>query len=183
MALATILVVDDTAEVLELTASVLEGAGYAVLRCADSRAALPVLRDGQTVDLLLTDIQMPAGLNGFELAQQARIARPALPIAYLTGQPHIAPDSAVEVFGPILRKPYRRHDLVRNIEELLAPAEDARLVQMVSLDMMQRHADARVRAEEAEEIDRAKGDKLSAEAWHDIAEAIHVLQQKPRYKI
>ena len=176
MALATILVVDDTAEVLELTASVLEEAGYAVLRCAGSGAALPVLRDGQAIDLLLTDVAMPGGLNGFELAQQARMARPLLPVVYLTGQPRVVPQGIGEMFGPILRKPYRRRDLVQQIEELLAPAEDARLVQGVALKMLQRHADAFARAEEAGEIARAKGDELSAEAWHDIAEAIRGLQ-------
>ena len=183
MALATILVVDDTADVLELTASVLEEAGYAVLWCGGSGAALPILRDGQAIDLLLTDIAMPGGLNGFELARQARTARPLLPVAYLTGQAHTARHGAGEVFGPILRKPYRRHDLVRQIEALLAPAEDGSLVQGVALEMMQRHGDARDRAKEAEEIDRAKGDEFSAEVWHEIAEVIHVLQQKPNNKI
>lgn len=172
MALATILVVDDTAEVLELTASILKEAGYAVLRCADSRTALPVLRDGHAVDLLLTDIAMPGGMDGFELAQQARIARPLLPVAYMTAGQTQKPSDSAEVFGPILRKPYRRHDLIRHIEELLVPAEDARLVQEVAREMLQRHDDALERAQEAEEIDLAKGDEISASAWHDIAEAI-----------
>jgi CheY-like chemotaxis protein len=182
VALATILVVDDTAEVLELTASVLEEAGYAVLQCAGSGAALPVLRNGQAIDLLLTDISMPGGLNGFELAQQARVARPSLPVAYLTGQAHTAPHGAGEESSPVLRKPYRRHDLVRLIDGLLAAAEDARLVQEVALEMTQRHGDARARAHEAEEIDRAKGDELSAKAWHDIAKALDLLQPEPRRK-
>jgi CheY-like chemotaxis protein len=183
VALGTILVVDYPADVLELTASILEEAGYAVLRCADGRAALPVLRDGHAIDLLLTEIAMPGGMDGFELARQARVARPLLPVAFLTGQALSPPDAAAQVFGPILQKPYRRYDLVQLVEERLDPTEDLRLVQHVAVEMMQRHADALERAKDAEEIDRAKGDELSAEAWHNIADAIQVLQIKPGYKI
>src|SRR5205823_5861055 len=123
---ATILVVDDTADILALTSSVLENAGYAVLRCSGSQQALAVLRDGHDIDLLLTDIAMP-GIDGFELARQARVARPLLPIAYLTGHPHLA-DGNGAALGPILKKPYRPDGLAREVEELLAPGEDARLV-------------------------------------------------------
>src|SRR4051795_10190768 len=110
---ATILVVDDTAEVLDLTSSVLEEAGYGVLRCGGSREALAILSDGHDIDLLLTDITMPGGIDGFELARQARALRPSLPIAYITGFAHPLPEDAHCVFGPILRKPYRRQDFTR----------------------------------------------------------------------
>lgn len=177
MAFATILVVDDTAEILELTSSILEDAGYSVLRCEGSRTALPILSDGCAIDLLLTDIMMPDGLNGFELAREARVMRPLLPVAYVTGNGRIPPYGATVVFGPILRKPFRPNQLVRYVEPLLAPIADARLVRSVALEMMQHDADAYERAKEAEEIDRGKGDELSADAWHDIAEAIQLLQQ------
>jgi CheY-like chemotaxis protein len=174
---ATILVVDDTADILALTSSVLENAGYAVLRCNGSQQALAVLRDGHDIDLMLTDIAMP-GIDGFELARQARVARPLLPIAYLTGHPHLS-DGNGAALGPILKKPYRPDGLAREVEELLAPGEDARLVRAVALDMLRRDRDALANAQEAEQIDRAKGDRLSAEAWHDIAAAIAVLAEDP----
>ena len=176
---ATILVVDDTADILALTSSVLENAGYAVLRCSGSQQALAVLRDGHDIDLLLTDIAMP-GIDGFELARQARMARPLLPIAYLTGPSHL-PDGDGAALGPILKKPYRPDGLTREVEELLAPGEDARLVKAVALDMLRRDPDALANAKEAEQIDRAKGDRLSAEAWHDIAAAIAVLAKDRRH--
>src|SRR5436190_87028 len=131
MPVPAILVVDDAPEVLDLTTSVLEEAGHAVLRCSGSLEALAVLHDGHAIDLLLTDIVMSGDIDGFELARQARVLRPSLPVAYLSGDVRIAPDRPDHVFGPILRKPYRRDDLVREIENLLAPAEDARLVQVV----------------------------------------------------
>jgi CheY-like chemotaxis protein len=178
MPVPTILVVDDTPEVLDLTSSVLEETGYVVLRCAGSREALAVLQDGHAVDLLLTDIGMPH-MDGFTLAREARASRPSLPVAYLTGYEHLPPNGpAGHVSGPMLRKPCSRADLTRQVDELLAPQEDARLVQAVALEMVERHTDALCRAKEAEGIDRAKGDKLSAQAWHDIGAAIRLLQQR-----
>jgi CheY-like chemotaxis protein len=123
--LATILVVDDTAEVLEVTASILEDAGYAALRCRGSREALAVLKDGPAIDLLLTDVTMPGEIDGFELAREVRVMRPMLPIAYITGYFHLQPNDMGELLGPILRKPYRRDDLTRQIKGLLAGSEDA----------------------------------------------------------
>jgi CheY-like chemotaxis protein len=175
MPIATILVVDDTPEVLELTSSVLEGAGYAVLRCGGSQQALAILKDGHAVDLLLTDIMMPGEVDGFALAREARATRPSLPIAYITGHAGILPNGTKELLGPILRKPYRRDDLTEQIQELLQDGEDARLLRVVALEMMHRHADALERATEAAELDCAKGDKLSAQAWRDITETIVAL--------
>ena len=174
MTTATILVVDDITEVLELTSILLESAGYHVLRCANTRDALAVLRDGHDVDLLLTDITMPE-MDGFELARQARASRPSLPIIYLTGYSNLLTEGTVEIFGPILRKPYHRDDLTRQIEELLTKAEDADLVRVVAMELLQRDPNAFENAKEAEELALAQGDLLSAEAWRDIAAAITVL--------
>lgn len=179
MAAGTILVVDDTAEILELTSSSLEDAGYAVLRCGDAGEALAVLNDGHAVDLMLTDVTMP-GINGFELARQARVARPALIIAYLTGYAAAPSDIAGELLGPILRKPNRRDDLEQQIEQLLAPGEDARLLRAVAYEMNKRHPDALQRAREAAEIEAAKGDAFSGQAWRDIAATIEMLRAKDR---
>ena len=170
---ATILVVDNTADILALTSSVLDDAGYAVLRCNGSQQALTFLADGRDIDLLVTQIAMP-GIDGFELARQARAVRPLLPIVYLTGHAHL-PDGNGAGLGPILRKPYWPDGLVGEVEELLAPGEDARMVKHVALDMIGRYPDALRRAKDAEQADWAHGDELSAEAWHDIAAAIEVL--------
>jgi two-component system, cell cycle response regulator CpdR len=177
VALATILVVDDTAEVREITAAVLSEAGYGVISCAGSREALDVLSDGHSLDLLVTDIAMPE-MDGFELARHARALRPALLVAYLTGRARAVPNGPGEVPGPILQKPYRAADLVRQVEDLMAPSEDTRLVRAVALEMTERSADAFERATESAEIARLQGDGLSAQAWHDIAEAIATLQAR-----
>lgn len=176
MPVSTILVVDDTPEVLDLTVSILEEAGHAVLRCSGAREALAVLKDGHAIDLLLTDIVMPGEIDGFELARQAQVTRPAMPVAYLSGEVQTQPDGH-EVLGPILRKPYRRADLVQEVQKLLAAAEDARLLQVVALELMQRYPDAFERVNRAEESDCIKGDELSAQAWHDISEAIAAIHK------
>jgi signal transduction histidine kinase len=135
---ATILVVDDMADVLETTAAVLGEAGYEVVCCGGSREALAVLSNGHAIDLLVTDIEMPE-IDGFELARQAKALRPTLLVAYLTGYVPSLPD---EPLGPILRKPYRRDNLVKDIKALLAAGEDARLVRAIASEMIERRADA-----------------------------------------
>jgi two-component system cell cycle response regulator CpdR len=177
MPLATILVVDDSAEILELTSSTLEEAGYAVLRCDSGRQALTVLGDGHAVDLLLTDIGMPC-INGFELARRATAMHPSLLVAYITGNAEAAAEAGGEVPGRILRKPYRQEGLTREIQELMEPGEDARLLRVVAQDMMQRHSDALARATEAADLDSKKGDKLSTQAWRDIAQTIATLTRR-----
>ena len=176
VALETILIVDDAADVLELTAATLETAGYSVVRRDGGRAALAVLSDGHAIDLLLTDIAMPE-MDGLELARQARALRPSLPIAYLTGEyAQVALDASRHILGPILRKPFRVAELLRQIGEILEAAEDTRIVTAVALEMFEQSPDALDRAIEEEKIARLSGDALSAAAWHDIAEAISRLR-------
>jgi CheY-like chemotaxis protein len=74
---ATILVVDDDSDVLDLTAEVLAAAGYAVLTASGAGPALELLRSDDRVDLLLTDIVMP-GLTGLAHAEDANRLRPEL---------------------------------------------------------------------------------------------------------
>ena len=175
MALATILVVDDTPDVLEVTATLLEEVGYEVIRCSGSREALTILRDGHAIDLLVTDITMPE-MDGLDLARLARAQRPFLPVLYLTGYSQLLADKTQVVLGPILRKPYRVIEFAKQVEELLVADEDARLVRAVATEMIERFTDPFDRAKEAEEIARLSGDDLSATAWRDIADAIAPLR-------
>ncbi len=80
-----VLLVEDEAAVREGVRRILVGAGYDVLEAEDGAAALQLLRaDGDGVDLLLTDIAMPA-LDGRQLARETRTARPGLPILLMSG--------------------------------------------------------------------------------------------------
>src|SRR5436309_2075069 len=82
---ATILVVDDSPEILQQTTSALEEAGYAVVQSGGGQHAMALLGGGQMIDLLLTDVRMPGGIDGFELARRAHALHPSLFVVYLTG--------------------------------------------------------------------------------------------------
>jgi CheY-like chemotaxis protein len=117
----TVLVVDDNDAMRDVAALQLHALGYEVLVAESAAAALDVLRSPQHVDLLLTDVVMPGGLDGRELAVRARAARPGLPILFTSGFAESAlADSIARDFGArILSKPYRRTDLAQRLRDLL----------------------------------------------------------------
>src|SRR5205085_11615507 len=73
-----VLVVEDEPEVLDVTVEMLRALGYEVLTAPDGRSALEVLRRDPDIDVLFTDIVMPRGMNGLELAREAQRLRPQL---------------------------------------------------------------------------------------------------------
>jgi PAS domain S-box-containing protein len=119
-----ILVVEDDADVLDVTVETLRTLGYEVLTAPDGLSALSVLRREGGIDVLFTDIVMPRGINGVELARQAARLRPQLRILLASGYPKtalsnehgIAPDSEFA----FLSKPYRSSELAAKLHELKA---------------------------------------------------------------
>jgi PAS domain S-box-containing protein len=81
----TVLVVDDEAAVRMLVAEALIDAGYLVLEASDAAAGLRVLRSNARIDLLISDVGLPGGMNGRQLAEAAREHRPALRVLFITG--------------------------------------------------------------------------------------------------
>src|SRR5690348_13293238 len=73
-----VLVVDDEPDVLELASMILSLQGYTVVEAANGAEALETLREQPKIEVLFTDIVMPGGLDGFELAHQAKQLRPDL---------------------------------------------------------------------------------------------------------
>ena len=99
-----VLVVDDDPDSLATASIAIESLGCSVLRAASRDEALAVLDSGAHVDLVFSDVVMPAG-NGLELAHDVRQRRPALPIVLATGYATIV--DAVAAAGAIpLIKPY-----------------------------------------------------------------------------
>lgn len=117
----TVLVVEDNASVRELAARQLEILGYSVLEAEDGPAALALLEAGRGVDLLFTDLLMPGGMSGLELARAARRLRPGLAVLLTSGNTEAALADAEPDGTPplILPKPYRKEELARKVREAL----------------------------------------------------------------
>ncbi len=114
----TVLVVEDDPDVREFAVEVLKGLGYRVLDASDGKAALRVLREDPSIDLLFTDVIMP-GPNGFEVAREARALRPALKVLFTSGYTANALPLERSFEGRLIHKPYNPTDLAREIGEML----------------------------------------------------------------
>jgi PAS domain S-box-containing protein len=117
----TVLIVDDEPSVRMLVTEVLAELGYTAIEAADGASALQVLRSDARIDLLVTDVGLPGGMNGRQLADFGRTARPALKILFITGY---AEKAAMGVDGldegmAILTKPFAMDGLAARIKELL----------------------------------------------------------------
>jgi CheY-like chemotaxis protein len=115
--LSTILVVEDDAIVRMLIVDVLEELEFKVLEAAGSEEALTFLNDeDQYIDLMMTDVGLP-GMDGRELAKQARILRPELPILFASGYAEsIDVPSGMQVIG----KPFSIDQLRDKVRGMLA---------------------------------------------------------------
>jgi CheY-like chemotaxis protein len=98
------------------TAEMLVDVGYTVLQADSGPAALAVLRNSQSIDLLITDYLMP-GMNGVELIRNARNVTPSLPALIISGYSTIAEGPGADL--PRLAKPFRQIDLAGRIAEIL----------------------------------------------------------------
>ncbi len=117
----TILIVDDDEMVRNAAQAMLSHRlGYEVLAVSNGETALSVLKHNKTIQLMFTDVMMP-GLNGHELAQQARELRPELKILLTSGfnSHSLARSEQDETEFPLLPKPYSQHDLARALRDIL----------------------------------------------------------------
>ncbi len=111
----TILVVDDEPEVRDSTALLLEAIGFDVLQAADAKSALAALDRSSVVDLLFTDLSLPGGVNGAELAKKALEGFPDLKVILTTGRPEMA----AGLDYPLIGKPFRMAELGQAIDQVL----------------------------------------------------------------
>lgn len=117
----TILVVDDSAKMRQVAERHLHFLGYSVVTAENGPAALALLRAGTPVDLLFTDIAMPEGLTGFQLAEAARGMRPGLKVLFTTGDAGVRDAAgAVDWQERLIHKPYRRPELAEKIRTALS---------------------------------------------------------------
>jgi PAS domain S-box-containing protein len=122
-----VLVVEDDPLVREHAEALLRGLGYRVSAAADGGAALQVLGGSESVDLLFTDIVMPGGMNGRQLADAARALRPQLRVLYTSGYTEnaIVHHGRLDPGVQLLAKPYRRGQLAHKVRAVLDAPEPA----------------------------------------------------------
>ncbi len=117
----TVLVVDDEPTVRMLVTEVLEDLGYTAIEAADGPAGLKVLQSDVRIDLLVTDVGLPGGMNGRQVADAARVVRPELKVLFITGYA----ENAVLSHGHldpgmhVLTKPFAMEALASRIKELI----------------------------------------------------------------
>ncbi len=117
----TILVVEDQEDVRDVAVALLEDLGYCVIEAKDGHEGLARLQASEQVDLLLTDMIMPGGIDGATLAQAARQMRPDLPVLYATGfaESAVLRRGDIKVTDNLITKPYRRSELALRIRQAL----------------------------------------------------------------
>ena len=118
-----VLVVEDEPRVRRMTVARLQDLGYRVLDAANGPAALAVLEASGHVDLLFTDMVMPGGLTGADLAERVQAQRPGVKVLFTSGyaEPDVVKRGQV-AGSEWLRKPYTAADLARTLRAVLGPA-------------------------------------------------------------
>jgi two-component system, cell cycle sensor histidine kinase and response regulator CckA len=122
---ATILVVEDKPEVRQVVVRQLAELGYRILEAENAAAALVIIASDQHIDVLFTDVVMPGGKSGVELAEEAKQQRPSLKVVFTSGFAEIlnGNEKQIKALGPLLSKPYRKQELARQISGVLQAQE------------------------------------------------------------
>lgn len=118
----TVLIVDDEPSVRMLVTEVLEHLGYTAIEAAEGSAALKVLQSDVRLDLLVTDIGLPGGMNGRQVAEAGRVARPGLKVLFITGYGQKAGlgNGSLDAGMQVVTKPFVLETLAHRIKELIA---------------------------------------------------------------
>ena len=121
----TVLVVDDEPSVRMLVSDVLEELGYAPIEAADGAAGLKILRSNTRIDLLISDVGLPGGMNGRQMADAARVGRPDLKVLFITGYAENAAIGGGQLAAGmhVMTKPFAMEALATRIRTLIEQAE------------------------------------------------------------
>ena len=117
----TVLVIDDEKTVRMLMIEVLEEAGYVAIEANDGGAGLKVLQSDTRIDLLVTDVGLPGGMNGRQVADAARVMRPGLKVLFVTGYAENAAigNGLLEAGMQVIAKPFVMAALANKVREMI----------------------------------------------------------------
>lgn len=120
----TVLIVDDEPTIRMMVAELLGELGYVPLEAADGTAALAILDSNTRIDLLITDVGLPGGINGRQVADRARRVRQGLKVLFITGyaEQAVIGDVQLEEGMQVLTKPFAMETMAERIKLLLAIA-------------------------------------------------------------
>ena len=119
----TVLLVEDDEQVLGMAIESLEELRYKVVVSRNAREALEHLRGPERIDILFSDVVMPGGMNGAQLAVEAQLLRPGLKVLLTSG--YVGDGAAGQSIGqdlPVLNKPYRRDELAQKLRVVMGGA-------------------------------------------------------------
>ena len=117
----TVMVVDDEPAIGMLVAEILQDLGYGSLEASDGLSGLKILQSPVRIDLLITDVGLPGGMNGRQLADAARQLRPGLKVLFITGyaETAVVRDGHLEAGMHLLTKPFAMDTLAARIKAII----------------------------------------------------------------
>ena len=144
----TVLVVEDDADVRSYSCDTLRELGYNVLEAETGRAGLQLLDTHPEICLLFTDVGLPGGMNGRQLAEEARKHRPDLKVLFTTGYARnaIVHDGRLDAGVELITKPFSQAALASKLRDIIDSTripgrvllvEDEALIQMLATDYLE----------------------------------------------
>jgi CheY-like chemotaxis protein len=117
----TVLIIDDEPTVRMLMSDVLSEAGYGVIEAPDGPSAMRILQSDARIDLLITDVGLPGGMNGRQVADAARVTRPSLKVLFVTGFAENAAfgNGHLPTGMALITKPFLVADLANKVSEII----------------------------------------------------------------
>ncbi|MGI4800191.1 MAG: ATP-binding protein, partial [Janthinobacterium lividum] len=117
----TVLVVDDEPTLRMLVTEVLEELGYAAVEAADGSSGLQVLQSNVRIDLLVSDVGLPGGMNGRQMADAARVHRPDLKVLFITGYAEnaVVGNGHLDPGMQVMTKPFTMEALASRIKAMI----------------------------------------------------------------
>ncbi len=117
----TILLVEDNIDMRSVTAKIITGLGYRVIDVPEAEAAMAVAGRGEKIDLVLSDVVLPGGVSGLELARDLQNGQPGLPVLFMSGYPRAVVNrrGMLDAEATLLHKPFHRRNLAEALRDAL----------------------------------------------------------------